>query len=369
MTTLEPKPVRSQADVRTSVDDKLGSGVGMSPLDAWSQLSNVERVEWVLGEFWYGVNGAHFHLWIQGQAERDFDGPRYVAAIGRVIEEEDAEVGALMRWTAERGRAVRVGERGEALFSIVPLVWEPALERAGDVLKGTIERWPEALELAEMDAGGPYSRDVTAPASSPAGSRYPGCAVGFTEGASDRCDLRAERSDVALETALFALWRHGASDEELEELADQASQPGRSLGETLAAWVDFDGTGAPPTEDALAAFARSCDPVAGILGLESSSQPTLHRVKTEQLDELAEKLKPYGGHRIQPTDEANFLAQARSALRMDPYLVLVDSADVVTDEEVSLVCQVIWTGMTVVMGGDSDGAKAVLKKIEEFGPA
>lgn len=368
MTHLEPNPVRSRAEVRAAVDEKLGGGMGMSPLEAWKRLSNVERVEWVLGELWFGVNGARFHLWIQGQVERDFDGPRYVAAIGRLIEPEDGEVGALMRWTAERGRAVRMGKRGEALFSVVPLVWEPALERVGDAFKDVVERWPDGLALADLDAGEPHVRSPAAPPASE-GVRYPGCAVGFTADASERCEWRAERPDVALETALFALWRHGASDAELEELAEQVSQPGLTLGETLAAWVDFDGAGAPPSADTLAAFARSLDPVAGILGIESSREPFLHRVRSERLDELAEKLKPYGGMRVQPTVEATFLIQARRALRVDPYLLLLDSADVRTDEEVSLVCTVIWTGVSVVMGGDSEGAKAVLKKLEESRPS
>jgi hypothetical protein len=363
MTRLESNPVRSRADVRAAVDEKLGHGVGMSPFEAWKKLSNVERVEWVLGELWFGVDGARFHLWIQGQAERDFDGPRYVAAIGRLIEAEGGEVGALMRWTAERGRAVRAGERGEALFSIVPLVWEPALERAGAAFKDAVERWPEGLTLADMDAGEAYVRSATAPA--PEGVRYPGCVVGFTADASERCEWRAERPDVALETALFALWRHGASDAELEELAEQVSQPGLTLGETLAAWVDFDGAGAPPSADTLAAFARSLDPVAGILGIDSSREPFLHRVRSERLDELAEKLKPYGGMRVQPTEEATFLIQARRVLRLDPYLLLLDSADLTTDEEITLVCTMIWAGVAVVMGGDSEGAKAVLKKLEE----
>ncbi len=334
----------------------------MTALDAWQRLSNVECVEWVLGEVWYGVSGARFHLWIQGQAERDFDGPRYVGALGRVVETVDPEIGALVRWTAERGRRVRAGEGGEALFSIVPLVWEPVLERASRVLVEVVERWPDSLELAELKAGEPPIRKAPEPSDS--GCRYPGCAVGFTEAATDRCAVRAEGPEMAVQAALFALWRHGVSDDELETLNDEAGRSDIPLAQTLSAWVDFDGTGAPPTEDTLAAFAQSLDPIAAVLGIESSATPTLHRIKTERLDELTAALTPHGGLRVRPDAEAHFLLRMRSA----PPALLVDSRDIGTEEEASLVVQAIWSGHIVVMAGNAHGARWVLELIEANRP-
>lgn len=367
MESLAGQPLRDRQDVRDAVDAKLGHGEGMSPAEAWEHLDNVERVEWILGELWFGLSGARFHLWIQGQAERDLDAPRYVAAIGQVAAELDPEVSALLRWTGERARAVRAKERGEALFSIVPLVWDPMLAQAGTVFQAIVERWPEGLDLAALEAGTPPQRGVVQPTSGLC--RYPGCAVGFTDHGAETCIARAESAGAAMEAALLGLWKHGVSDDELEAFAAEASEAGDELGGVLARWVDFDGRGTPPGAGTLSAFRRALDPIAAILGIDSSQSPALHRVQTERLGELADALEPYGCVRVQPDEEANFLIRLRSALRMDPPVVLVDSADIENEEHTTLVVHAIWTGMIIVMGGDAPGAQSVLDMIAKANPA
>ncbi|QDV05713.1 hypothetical protein Poly30_12140 [Planctomycetes bacterium Poly30] len=367
MTELAAKGLRDRSDLREAVDAKLGSGAGISVGEAWAMLSNLERVEWIVGEFWFGIRGHNFHLWIQGHAQGDLDGPRWVAAIGRVVETVDPEIGLLMRWTAERGRAVRAEERGEPMFSIVTPVWEPVLDRAVDILFDLIERWPEELVLEDMEAGDPPQRSIALPTEG--ACRYPGCAVGFTDRATEECLVVASGPHGAQSAAMYALWKHGAPDDELERFYREVPPGGKGMPEALAAWVDFDGSGSALSTEQLDEFRRALDPIAEILGIESSDGAKLHRVKTSKLDGLTEQLEPYGAIRVVTDQSTNFLISLGRALRMDPVLLLVDSADMQTDEEVTMLLHAIWTGHFVVMGGDAPGARTLLKKIEENRPA
>lgn len=367
MLKLGNERLRDRQALRDAVDAKLGRGSHLTPGQAWDALSNLERVEWILGEFWFGIQGHNFHLWIQGQAQRDLDGPRWVAAIGRAAESIDPEIGQLVRWTAERGRAVRAEERGEALISIATSVWEPVLDRAAEVLKNVVERWPEDLELADLEAGDPPVRPIVAPAQD--GCRYPGCAVGFTAHATDACSVVAAHPQDARSTVMFALWRHGASEEEIERFDQEMPSGDAELPEALARWVDFDGAGPEVPDAQLDELRRALDPVAQILGVETTDGMQLHRVKMGDFERLAEELKPYGAIRVAPDDEAGFKVRMTSALRMDASMLLVDSFDLQADEEVTLVLHAIWTGSVVILGGNAPGAVKLLQEIEKHRPA
>lgn len=357
MTTLEATSVREQSDVRAAVDEKLGRGEGTTPGEAWKRLSGVERVEWILGEFWYGLSGP-YHLWIQGQVMGDLDAPRYVAILAELAQALDPETAALMSWTAEQARGVRAEERGEALMSIVPLVWDQALEEAAPVFKALVERWPSGAELDDQQAATPLARALAVPAAS--GCRFPEVSVGFTEGAAASCDLVAPAPGLAKETALLALWRHGAADKELEAFHSALGEARDRVPEVLAEWVNFDGMGAALDNERFDAFRRSLDPIAAILGIESSRGTILHRVEAERLADLYDQLRPYGAVRIEPDEEASFLVKFRSALRMGPTVALLDSADIETDEDVTLTVNAVWTGTIVVMGGDAPSAQRVV---------
>ena len=364
MMQLEAKSVRSRSDVRASVDEKLGHGEGMSPGEAWKLLSGAERVEWILGELWYGLSD-RYHIWIQSYAERDLDAPKYVACLAHAAQELDPEIAGLMSWTAERARGVRAGERGEALMSLVPLVWDQAMDRAGPVFEALVERWPESVELADLEPAAPIARAGATAAE--VGCRFPGVAIGFTEDALPSCELVAPSPGLALETALLGLWRHGVSDDELETFYASAGDAGDRLPELLSVWVSFDGATGAPSPDSLDKFRRSLDPIASILGIESSQGSVLHRVKSERLQGLFEQLEPYGAFLIAPDESANFLIKFRSALRMDPVALFVESGDIETDEDVQLVVNAVWSGTIVVMGGDAPTAARVLEELARHG--
>ncbi len=367
MAGLAHQPLRNRQDLREAVDENLGRGEGLSPGQAWDKLGNLERVEWILGEFWFGVSGHNFHLWIQSQAQRDLDGPRWVAAIGRAMEEIDPEVGRLVRWTAERGRAVRAEERGEPMFSVVTPIWEALGERARVVLEATIERWPDSLELASLEAPAMVERELQEPAAD--GCRYPGCAVGFTESANERCETIASGPFEARSAALLALWRHGASDEELDRFDEEVPTSAEGLPAALAEWVDFDGAGESLRPEQMMELQRALDPIGQILGVTDWGSGGLHRVEADRLDGLAEQLQPYDAARILPDEEAGFLARLRSCLRMDPSVILMDSAHIQTEDDVELIVRAIQTGYMVVLGGNADGATRLLEKLAPQPPA
>ncbi len=360
MKQLEANPVRSRSDVRAIVDEKLGHGEGMSPGEAWKLLAGAERVEWLLGEFWYGLSD-RYHIWIQSHAERDLDAPKYIACLAHVAQELDPEVAGLMSWTAERARGVRAGERGEALMSIVPLVWDQAMDRAGPVFEALVERWPDSAELEDFEVAGPLPRPTAAPAEE--GCRFPDVAIGFTDDALPSCDVIASSPALAHEAALLGLWRHGASDAELETFSAAAGDAGDFLPELLSVWVSFDGVTGAPDPERMDSFRQSLDPIAAILGIESSRGSILHRVKSERMQGLFEELRPFGAVLIEPDEDANFLLKFRSALRMDPIVILAESSDIETDEHVKLMVSAVWTGTIVVMGGDAPGAERVLEEL------
>lgn len=127
----------------------------------------------------------------------------------------------LLRWTAARGAAVRAGERGEALFSVVPLVWSPPWDRVPPWLYGLVERWPADLDPGALPAPGPWAREVVAPRED-GGPRYPDCRVAFTDAAAPDCAVRLARltpGDVSEAVAFgrramleeWLLWRPEAS--------------------------------------------------------------------------------------------------------------------------------------------------------------
>jgi hypothetical protein len=308
-------------------------------------------VEWLLGELLVQLADARFHVWIQRFAEGPLDGPGLVARIAEAGRGIDSEVAELLLWTAGRGAAVRDGDRGEALFSVVPLVWTPAWPEVSVFARAVVERWPSNLDPSALGAP-TSSRAVTEP-DEQGRVRYPGCAVGFTP-AGASCATRARGDPIA--TAAHALWRAGASDDELDAFFWETGDAGRQLPEVLARWVLFDGDGGD--RGRFDALRRELDPLAEALGVETTDGELVVRV--EDVDAMESRLASLPAVRVRTSPGKHLSAGLRAALRAGPDVILVEAADIASDEDARALLQVARTGHILVVGGASERLKAVI---------
>lgn len=333
-------PLREQPAVRASVDEKLGAGSGLSVAEAAARLTPVERVEWLLGELLVAMLDKRFHIWVQGYAlGADPDFLRAVAGIAEVARPIRPRIAELLRWTVSRGIGARTGERPDALISVVPEVWNGIWEEVVPFLKSAIARWPESLDPLALPEPPQWRRDpVTASSDRP---RFPSACVSLAA------------PGQAVERACFALWEAGASDDDLDTFFFDAR--GDALPEVLLAWVRVEGDpGLPAVQELLCPR----HPLEVALGLEKFAWPTLIRCSHERLDAVAEAVSETAAVRIQPEPERPFGACVRSALRMDPDLLVVDAQDL-SLEDVPLLQTALETGHLVVLAGDSEGAQAL----------
>jgi hypothetical protein len=349
-------PLRDQADVRRSVDEKLGAGVGLSTDEACAKLTAVERVEWIVGELLVSMLDKKLHIWVQGWCSGGaLDGPAAVARIAEAGRALDPVVADMARWTAFRAES-----RPGGLFTVVPEVWNG--HWTGVVppfMKALVARWPEGLDPLTLPEPPPWSRPVVAPAA--AEPRYPGVRVGLTDAAKD-CALTAPAEpDLAVEVVAFALWRGGAPDEELDAFYEELGRSGDRLPELFARWIAVDGVAADAAKlERLRALYHPRHPLELETGVDKLRWPSLVLLSAERLEPVAAALADARTVRLQPTAERSFDACVRSALRVDPDVLLADARDV-TESCAPALLTALQTGHVVALCGASAGADALEK--------
>ncbi len=336
--TRDDPAVRTFDGVRAEKDRKLGRGEGMSLEDAWALLHGAERVVWILGELSYLMTERRFHIWIQGYAEREFDGPRHIAALAEAGEGLDPEAAAIFRWVAERGQLVRDGKRGEALFSVVPYVWGAMHDRCIQWMKDVVERWPAEADLGDLAPASAHARPIQAPAPD-VSCRFPG-ALFSLDGATDF------GLDALLERATYVLWQHGVSDDDLDGVFAWAPNEPDELVRGLAEWMTV-----TATEQEIEALQVSVPSLTEILGVDGIPSSGVVRVPLASLDSMLQ-----GAGEFMPctvvgrSSDTPLSAELRSAARMDFDLVFVDTKNGVPEDAAQMITNLGLTGTIVVLG-------------------
>lgn len=340
--------LRGHEAVRASVNEKLGAGVGMSLEEACAKLGAVERVEWIMGELIGCMRQKKLHLWVQGWCSGGTpDGPAAVSRIAEAGRRIDPVFADLVRWTADR--AVH---RPGGLFTVVPEVWNGRWnELVPPFMKSLIARWPADVEPLALPEPPAWSRRVVPPADG--APRYPAVRVGLSEAAAD-CALQAPPNpDAALEVVAFALWQGGACDEDLDAYYGELGDSGDKLPELFARWISVDGGVADAATLArLRALYHPRHPLETEAGVEKLSWPSLVLLPKDRLKPVAAALEDFPTARIAPTPERPFDDCVRSALRMDPDILLVDARDL-AQSGVPMLIKAMMTGHLVAVFGAS----------------
>jgi hypothetical protein len=329
VTILPTSPVlRGPRDLRERVDAKLGSGVGMPMTEARDRLSPAERAEWALGECLFAMLDKRFHIWVQGWClDRGVDGPAAVAAIAEAARPLDGVVADLLRWTSNRGVWARTGERPDALMTVVPEVWHGAWHRVKPFMEALAQRWPEDVDPFALPAPAPWTRTAgTVPV---------------------RLTFPDPTPDGVVEATAHALWAGGASEDQLDEFYRGL---GPNLPEGLDRWVRFE----PGELEALRAALHPPDPLAALAGVEKLAFPSLLVVPPEREAELLQAAAFYRHVELRPSPERPFGPALRSALRMDPDVLVAWARDVKA-EDVDLLVTALETGHLVALLGEVPG--------------
>lgn len=351
---------RSRQSVRDSVDEKLGWGSGITRVEAWQKLDFPEKVEWLLGEILIPIRDHRLHIWHQNFCHEDTAVPwtgiyQSLAEIGRPLGEE---VSDLLRWTLHKSRS------GVALSNVIPHVWSHVWAQVPQWAYHLVERWPLDLDPEELPAAAPYQRTAVEPAAE--APLYPECKVAFTKKATDGCSFRCPGISLPhmIDTAAYGLWKIGASDQRLDEFFAEVGGSNEQTIRTLAKWVCFDGDGAD--RGRLEEVKKALDPLAQLLGLESSEGQLFVQVAEEELEELQERLSDYRTFRLQSQEERTVLEQLRSCFRMDPDILLFPAA-LVGEEEQAMLFNASLTGHLLIMGGGSESGEALMTQLEQAG--
>lgn len=313
--------VRDPKALRARVDAKLGSGGGMSMAEARALLSPAERMEWALGECLISMLDKRFHIWVQGWClEGPVDGPAVIAAIAEAARPLDEVVADLLRWTSNRGRWARTGERPDALISVVPEVWHGAWDRVVPFAHTLSAAWPEEVDPFALPAPAPWTR----------GPRR----------GKIRVEYPVLTPDGVLESTAHALWAGGATEDELDAFFQEAGR----LPEILPRYVAIE----PAELEALRLALNPPDPLAGLLGVEKLKFPSLGLLPAAREAELLEAAKSCR-HVVL---EAPLLQAARTALRRDPDLLVARTQDV-TAGDVEILLSALQTGHLLILHGEA----------------
>lgn len=320
--SLATPPLRDSKALRQRVDAKLGSGSGMSFADARELLSPAERMEWALGECLFSMMDRRFHIWVQGWClEGPVDGPAVVAAIAELSRPLDPVVADLLRWTSLRGVWARTGERKEALFNVVPEVWAGAWDHVVPYTKAVSSRWPEDVDPFALPAPPPWARSTS----------------------FKKPKLAFSDAGTVMEATAYALWANGISEDDLDAFFWEG---GENLHAAVTKRVDCDG-------EALYALLHPPDPLAIALGVEKMKFPSFFVVPPEREAEILKAAEFYNHRVLNPP----FAQSARSALRMDPDLVIGWTRDL-QPGDLDTVKTILETGHAVVLFGSKDGIPA-----------
>ena len=361
---LHPTPLRHRRTVRESVDQKLGYGYDCTYLQAWNALSNVERVEWMLGELLVGLRDFRLHIWHQNFVDGERANPDWVsiyealAEVGRPLGEETAD---LLRWTVARAR------KGVALASVIPPVWSHSWEPVADWAYSLVERWPEECDPAHLEEVDAYHRQLTAPRKE--APYYPEAKLAVTEMAAADCIFHCPvvNLDALMDSASYALWKVGADDDQLDKFYFGVSRAPGTLAREIAEWVNFDGDGG--SEPRFESVRSRLDPLASILGLESSEGQFCALTSEGTFDGLEAALKDYPMVRLREGDEVSLERQLFAALRSDVDIILVRSQDVKDEKVWDTLKQAALTGHLLIFEGESKPCRALMDELSEAGLA
>lgn len=317
--------IRDPRNLRERIDGKLGYGSGLSLAEARDLLSPAERAEWVLGECLVAMNDRRFHIWVQGWCvPESLDGPAVIAAIAEYTRPLDGVIADLLRWTALRGIWARTGERKEALFNVVPEVWQGAWDHVVPYMQALSARWPEDADPFLLPAPGPWTRPAT----------------------GIRPRLVFATAGEVVERTAHALWAAGADEDELDRFfwaaADDPFQ-------AVTARVDCDAA-------ALTALLHPVDPLAQALGVDEL--PPLAVVPPERETEILTAVAVHDHVVLRANAERPFAAVARSALRQDPEVLIAWTRDLRPGDE-PLITTILETGHALVFIGDREALAGI----------
>lgn len=333
---LEPAPVRTYEEVRLAIDSKLGSATGVEAIDAAKQLTSVEHVVWVLDNLLASLFDFRLHIWDQSFAQGAYDGPRTVAAIAHMSRSVDPVIADLLLWTVEWVRT-----RGVPMTVVVPELWALRANEARRFLIEVAERWPENLDPASVIDPPAYRRPERREV-----------AMGFTaQGAhcAEQCALEGQPRDDLFRTVALALWKAGATDEELETFFVTWCSGSVDEVEVLCRYVSFDGDGGDPArKTAVQKLIKPEHPLTTWLGEEPPSYGVL---LVDTLEEVETRLGDWFGVRIEGLSLTEGL---KRALRSDPDVMLIDGSRV-DAQSIESIAMASLTGHLVFISGRATG--------------
>lgn len=345
------------------MDEKLGTGYGMSYPEAWNKLAGVERVEWLLGELLISLRNHRLHIWHQNfvdppEAQDWCHMYESLAELGRPL---SAEISDLLRWTINKA------QRGVALASVIPCVWSHVWEAVPQWAYSIVERWPEDLEVTALERACDYTRPtVQAQATEP---YFADCKLAITKQATADCNYRCSGLTLEnlIDSASYGLWKTGADDRQLDAFFNGLSNRASSVGAELAQWICFDGDGGDQAR--FKELQRALDPLAAALGLESSEHQFCALTPEGTLDSLESALDGFPIARLKPHPEMTLKQQLFSALRQDVDPILLRAKDVELEEDWKTLLQAVATGHRLVIEGTTDDSEAFVNKLAPFGVA
>lgn len=343
---LEEVPVRSYEAVREAIDSKLGSGVGLLARDAAVKLEPVEHVVWALDNLLACLFEFRLHIWDQGFAGPDYDGPRVIAGIARAARASDPVIAELLLWTC---RWVRT--RGVPMVSVVPEVWARHAEAARRFLLDVAARWPETLDPVSL-APGTFERALSTES----------IGIGFTSrGASCavQCAAADQHREGVFRAVVTALWQGGASDQTLDDFFSAYFDTGTEEVEVVCRFVSFDGDGGDAERKAaLQAAIRPVSRLAKRLGVAEVPMPSVIRFSARsELDGLLDDW------RVVHCEGPSLSDSVRSALRMDPDALTLDATLLLPGDD-ALLQSAVYTGHLLIAVGDSPVMEALLRSLQ-----
>lgn len=360
---LLPSPARHRDDVRSQIDQKVGTASGMRVVDVYTQLTNPEKVEWLLGELLVSFLDHRLHIWHQHfcPKESSTDETAWLelyhglAGMARSVNPEIAE---LFSWTLQNV------ERGVALSSVIPYVWSYNWEPVARWSRELVERWPEDLEPCELSSEWRHERELISP--DPDHPRFPNCNVAFTSHAqSCAYSVKELTREHIVEACSYGLWKSGASDALLDEFYFSLSGSPADFVLNIQGWVDIDGHGSHP--ERISEIIKALSPLETLLGVESLQQPLVRVINPDRKQEFETALASFYTSTITAASEHTINQQLRSALRMDPEIIYFTADEIQDENDWELFLQAALTGHILVVVGENEDSNRWSEKLEAVG--
>ncbi|MCA9491055.1 MAG: hypothetical protein KC621_14095 [Myxococcales bacterium] len=268
------------------------------------------------------------HLFSQGWMTGFPDGPELLGALASEVRPLDPAFADLVLWVASRGARHRDRDENEPFASVVNLVGRTFRPAADVVTEALAARWPDGRVLE----AGPTPR-------------YTPAGLGERPRVSLDPALGPEQARTVVAGALF---RAGATDEELESCFAEMWEAGTELPEVLARWVLLEGA---PSLDELRAALFPPHPLALLLGHEVEPWGAVHVFPADRWEELVAALEPWSFVRCEASPEVTLGLRIRGALRMDAEGLVV-RGETLSSEDRALLEVAAQTGHAVVICGE-----------------